>query len=156
VLFHKVKAKVKLSRHRHAGDNGKRRYSSSFLSLALDGVSGQHHVLAELYPWERTSSTHWIGGWVGLRTSLNTEATGKILCLCQGSNPGRPVCSQTLYWLSCLSSCCLIRYMQCLTLYFVKHLYTKSNCNRRIRCEISSSHGGEYEVQNCLLGCTAV
>jgi hypothetical protein len=22
--------------------------------------------------------------------------------------------------------------------------------------EISSSHGGEYEVQNCLLGCTAV
>jgi hypothetical protein len=22
-------------------------------------------------------------------------------------------------------------------------------------CEISSSHGGEYEVQNCLLGCTA-
>jgi hypothetical protein len=24
------------------------------------------------------------------------------------------------------------------------------------RCEISSSHGGEYKVQNCLLGCTAV
>jgi hypothetical protein len=23
-------------------------------------------------------------------------------------------------------------------------------------CKISSSHGGEYEVQNCLLGCTAV
>jgi hypothetical protein len=23
-------------------------------------------------------------------------------------------------------------------------------------CEISSSHGVEYEVQNCLLGCTAV
>jgi hypothetical protein len=23
-------------------------------------------------------------------------------------------------------------------------------------CEISSSHGGEYEVQICLLGCTAV
>jgi hypothetical protein len=22
-------------------------------------------------------------------------------------------------------------------------------------CEILSSHGGEYEVQNCLLGCTA-
>jgi hypothetical protein len=22
--------------------------------------------------------------------------------------------------------------------------------------EISSSHGGEYDVQNCLLGCTAV
>jgi hypothetical protein len=23
-------------------------------------------------------------------------------------------------------------------------------------CEISSSHGSEYDVQNCLLGCTAV
>jgi hypothetical protein len=23
-------------------------------------------------------------------------------------------------------------------------------------CEISSSHGGEYDVENCLLGCTAV
>jgi hypothetical protein len=26
----------------------------------------------------------------------------------------------------------------------------------RIIYEISSSHGGEYDVQNCLLGCTAV
>jgi hypothetical protein len=25
-----------------------------------------------------------------------------------------------------------------------------------LTCEISSSHGGEYDVQNCLLGCTAV
>jgi hypothetical protein len=25
-----------------------------------------------------------------------------------------------------------------------------------ITCEISSSHGGEYDVQCCLLGCTAV
>jgi hypothetical protein len=23
-------------------------------------------------------------------------------------------------------------------------------------CEISSSHGGEYDVQSCLLGCTAM
>jgi hypothetical protein len=28
--------------------------------------------------------------------------------------------------------------------------------NFKNACEISSSHGGEYEVQNCLLGCTAV
>jgi hypothetical protein len=26
----------------------------------------------------------------------------------------------------------------------------------RSTCEISSSHGGEYDVQSCLLGCTAV
>jgi hypothetical protein len=33
-----------------------------------------------------------------------------------------------------------------------------SICKRILQylCEISSSHGGEYEVQNCLLGCTAV
>jgi hypothetical protein len=27
---------------------------------------------------------------------------------------------------------------------------------RLLLCEISSSHGGEYDVQNCLLGYTAV
>jgi hypothetical protein len=25
-----------------------------------------------------------------------------------------------------------------------------------VKCEISSSHGGEYDVQSCLLGCNAV
>jgi hypothetical protein len=29
-------------------------------------------------------------------------------------------------------------------------------CWRFLPCEISSSHGGEYDVQNCLLGYTAV
>jgi hypothetical protein len=33
---------------------------------------------------------------VGLRAGLDTEARGKILCLCLGPDPGRPVCSQTL------------------------------------------------------------
>jgi hypothetical protein len=28
---------------------------------------------------------------VGLRTVLDAEARGKILSLCRGSNPGRPV-----------------------------------------------------------------
>jgi hypothetical protein len=45
--------------------------------------------------------THWIGGWVGLRTDLNTEDKSFISW---GSNPGRPVCSQSLYWLSRTSS----------------------------------------------------
>jgi hypothetical protein len=30
------------------------------------------------------------------------------------------------------------------------------NINELKDCEISSSHGGEYDVQSCLLGCTAV
>jgi hypothetical protein len=40
-----------------------------------------------------------------------------------------------------------------------KHYFRKySSLNYRIgkMCEISSSHGGEYDVQNCLLGYTAV
>jgi hypothetical protein len=43
------------------------------------------------------------GGWVGLRESLGTEATGKVLSPLPGIKPrslGRQACSQTLYWLS--------------------------------------------------------
>jgi hypothetical protein len=46
---------------------------------------------------ERTPGAHWIGGRVGLRPGLETEARGKMPCLCRESNPDRPVCSQTLY-----------------------------------------------------------
>jgi hypothetical protein len=60
--------------------------------------------MVTLSPWEEIPGTHWIWGWVGFRASLDKEATGKILCLCQGSNPTCPVCSHTLYWLSYLSS----------------------------------------------------
>jgi hypothetical protein len=51
-------------------------------------------------PGERTPGTHWTGGWVSPRAGLDAKARRKILCLCRGSNPGRPVRSQTLYWLS--------------------------------------------------------
>jgi hypothetical protein len=63
------------------------------------GVSGQRHAPAALYPQERTPDTHWTGGWVGPRAGLDTEASGKTVCLCRRSNPGRPVCCQTLHWL---------------------------------------------------------
>jgi hypothetical protein len=55
------------------------------------GVSGQSHAPAALCPGERTPVTHCTGGWVGLRAGLDTEARGKILCLCRGSNPDCPV-----------------------------------------------------------------
>jgi hypothetical protein len=97
---------VKLSRYHHAGAKGERSYSSySVLTSELDGVSGQRHALAALYPRERCPGTHWIGSWVGLRAGLGTEARGKLLCLCRGSNLGRSVCSQTLYWPSYPGSC---------------------------------------------------
>jgi hypothetical protein len=60
-------------------------------------VSGQLHDTAALYHRERIPGTHWIGGWVGLRAGLDTEARGKIICLCRESNLGSPVCSQSLY-----------------------------------------------------------
>jgi hypothetical protein len=39
-------------------------------------------------------------------------------------------------------------YLICFKISSHLHLY--------LSCEISSSHGGEYDVQSCLLGCTAV
>jgi hypothetical protein len=82
----------------HAGAKRQRRNNNySFLTSALDGVSGQYHAPAAIYSQEWT---HWTGGWVGLSAGLDTEASGKLLCLCRRSSPDRPVCSQTLHWLS--------------------------------------------------------
>jgi hypothetical protein len=65
------------------------------------GVSGQRHALAAHFtPGERTPSTHWIEGWVGLRAGLDAGARRKILCPCRRSNRDRPARSQTLYCLS--------------------------------------------------------
>jgi hypothetical protein len=76
-------------------------YSSySFLTSALDGLSGQRHAPAALYPRERTPGTHCTGGWVGPRAGLDTEAGGKILSPLSGRetrSPGRPARSQTLH-----------------------------------------------------------
>jgi hypothetical protein len=48
-------------------------------------------------PRGKDPSIHWTGSWVGLIAGMDREARGKILCLCWGSNPYRPVCRQTLY-----------------------------------------------------------
>jgi hypothetical protein len=69
-------------------NQGGEEYSSySFLTLALDGVSGQWQVPAALYPRGKTPDVHWIVGWVGLKAVLDKEAKGKVICLCRGSNP---------------------------------------------------------------------
>jgi hypothetical protein len=59
-------------------------------------------VMPQLHfsPGERTPSTHWIGGWVGLRACLDAGTRIKILCPCRGSNPNCPARNQTLYCLS--------------------------------------------------------
>jgi hypothetical protein len=43
------------------------------------------------YPRGKAPGTHCTGGWVGPRAGLDTEARGKIICPCRGSNPDRPV-----------------------------------------------------------------
>jgi hypothetical protein len=64
---------LKLSRHHHAGAKGERKYSSySFLSSALGGMSSQSH-LSRALPRETISGAHLIGGWVGLRSGLDTQ-----------------------------------------------------------------------------------
>jgi hypothetical protein len=71
---------------------GERKYSSySFMTSALDGVSGQRHAPAALCPGERTPGTHCTRGWVGPISGLDIEARGKILFPCRGSNPDRSV-----------------------------------------------------------------
>jgi len=56
-------------------------------------VSCQLHVPAALFQG-RTPSTHWIGGWVDPRNSLEAEAKRKkIPCPFRESNSGRPACS---------------------------------------------------------------
>jgi hypothetical protein len=97
---------------RHAGAKGERKYSSySFLTLTLDGVSGQRHALAALYPRGKDLWCPWIGGWVCLRAGLGTEARGKILCLCRGSN---------------LVCCCSIVFISFKMLWFIIIIETRN------------------------------
>jgi hypothetical protein len=83
---------------RHGGAWGERRCSSySFSTSALDGGEwSASRPGRALPPGERTPGTHYTGGWVGPRAGLDAGARRKILCLCWGSNPSRPVRSQTI------------------------------------------------------------
>ena len=66
------------------------------MTTALEGVRGQRHVPAALYPRERPG-IHCIGGWLGPRAGLDRR--GKSL-LQRDSIPDRPARSQSLYGLS--------------------------------------------------------
>jgi hypothetical protein len=86
-------SKVKQSLYTPWRRLGERRYSSySFSTSALDGGEWSASRPGRAFtPGERTPGTHCTGGWVSPRAGLDTEARGKILCPCQGSNPDRPV-----------------------------------------------------------------
>jgi hypothetical protein len=90
-------AKVKLSRYVIQAPWGRHtRTHHSFMTSALGRVSGQRRALPRFVPGESTPGTQCIGGCVGRRSGLNTEAGGKILCF-RGSNPGHLVCSVLIF-----------------------------------------------------------
>jgi hypothetical protein len=74
----------------------------SFLTSALDGGEWSASRPGHALPPGKDPRYPLTGGWVGIRAGLDTEDTGKVLCLCRGLNPGPPVCSQTLYVIRCV------------------------------------------------------
>jgi hypothetical protein len=81
-----------VSQYTCGGAGGEKRYSSySLTTSALDGVSGQRHVPVAVYLRGKDPGANWTGGWVGPRAVLDSEARGKILCLCRASKLDRPV-----------------------------------------------------------------
>ena len=65
------------------------------MTAALEGVSGQQHAPAALYPRERPV-THFTGGWVGPVAGLD----GRKISSPPGFDPGPPALAQSLYRLS--------------------------------------------------------
>jgi hypothetical protein len=53
-------------------------------------VSGQLQALATSFLGKRAPGTHWIGGWVGPWTGLDTVVKRNILSSCREFNPDRP------------------------------------------------------------------
>jgi hypothetical protein len=96
-----VKVKQSHNTPKEAERGGGRRYISySFKTLALDGGEWSASRPGRALPPGKGSRYHLTEGWVGPRTSLDTEVRGKILLPLLGiepRSPGHPVRSQTLY-----------------------------------------------------------
>jgi hypothetical protein len=72
----------KLSHYRHASAKGKKRYNSySFLTSTLERGEWSASRPGRFLSPGKDPGTHWIGGWMGLRPGLDTEAREKIPCL---------------------------------------------------------------------------
>jgi hypothetical protein len=66
---------------------GKWRYSSTILVHSTRWMSEVSFAPWLLYPWWKSSSTNWIGGWMGPRASLGAVEKRKFSCPCQEWNP---------------------------------------------------------------------
>jgi hypothetical protein len=97
-----ITSKVKLSHYTPWRRMGESRYSSySFLTSAPDGGEWSASRLGRaLLPGKGPPVPIFQeAGWAP-EPVWTQGLEEKILCLCRGSNPGRPVRSQILYWLS--------------------------------------------------------
>jgi len=61
------------------------------LTSALDGGEWSASCPGHFTPRERDPGTHWIGGWVGPRASLDMVLKRKIPSPCQALNPNHLV-----------------------------------------------------------------
>jgi hypothetical protein len=59
----------------------------AFLTSALDGGGWSASRPGRFIPRERAPGTHWIGGWVGPRASLDAVVRRKLPSPCRDSNP---------------------------------------------------------------------
>jgi hypothetical protein len=76
------------------------------LPSALDGDEWSASCPSRFIPGERAPGTHWLGGWMGPRTGLDTEEN--YLLPLPGTKPrffSRPVLSPSLYRLTYPGSC---------------------------------------------------
>jgi hypothetical protein len=88
----------KLSCYHHAGTKGKIRYSFySFLTSAVDKVSGQSHAPATLYLRGNDSQYPLDRRLGGPQSRSGHGGLKENPCFSQGSNSSRAVCRQTLY-----------------------------------------------------------
>jgi hypothetical protein len=71
-------------------------YLHAFLTSALDEGEWSASCLGRFTPKERAPGTHWIGGWMGPRASVDTAVRRKIPNPCRDSNPYHPASSNTL------------------------------------------------------------
>jgi hypothetical protein len=63
------------------------RIDPEFLNTALHGGEWSVSHPGSFTPEEISANTHWIGGWVGCRASVDTVKKRKISYPCRGSNP---------------------------------------------------------------------
>jgi hypothetical protein len=71
---------------------GEQRYSSTHsLTSALDGGEWSASWPGRFTPRERDPDSHWIGGWMGHRTGMDTVSKRKIPSPCRDLNPDHPI-----------------------------------------------------------------